>query len=149
VGGLSPATGYAWRAVGVDPFGLSTLGATDHFTTLAESTATPGTTPTPTPTSTQTPPATPRTAIACAAGKRAHGRTTVTCTVKLVVTRSGAVRATLRRGARAVASGAGRLTRGSAKLRLSARKKLAPGRYTLVIKAGKATISTSAVRIGR
>jgi hypothetical protein len=59
------------------------------------------------------------------------------------------VRVALRRGSVTVASGAGRLSRGSARLRLSARKRLAPGRYTLIIRAGKATISSSAVRIGR
>jgi hypothetical protein len=59
------------------------------------------------------------------------------------------VRVALRRGSVTVASGDGRLSRGSATLKLSARKRLKAGRYTLVIKAGKATIATSAVRIGR
>jgi hypothetical protein len=54
-----------------------------------------------------------------------------------------------RRGSVTVASGAGRLSRGTAKLKLSARRRLKPGRYTLVIKAGEATIVASAVRIGR
>jgi hypothetical protein len=59
------------------------------------------------------------------------------------------VRVALRRGSVTVASGAGRLSRGTAKLKLSARRRLKPGRYTLVIKAGEATIVASAVRIGR
>jgi hypothetical protein len=100
---------------------------------------TPGPTPAPAPK-----PAAVRTTIACKAAKRK-----VTCSVKLAAARSGAVRVALRRGSVTVASGAGRLSRGSAKLKLSARKLVKPGRYTLVIKAGKATIATTAVRIGR
>ncbi len=89
-------------------------------------------------------PAAPRTTIACTAAKRK-----VTCSVKLAAARSGAVRVALRRGSVTVATGAGRLSRGGAKLKLSARKRVKPGRYTLIIKAGKATISTTPVRIGR
>jgi hypothetical protein len=104
--------------------------------TAAPSPAAPAPAPKPAPT--------PRTTIACKAAKRK-----VTCSVKLAAARSGAVRVALRRGSVTVASGAGRLSRGSAKLKLTAREQLKPGRYTLVIKAGKATIATSAVRIGR
>jgi hypothetical protein len=147
VGGLAPATSYSWRAVGLDPFGAIAPGAGASFTTLAAGTvgtAAPGAAPAPQPT-----PVGARTSIACKAGKPARGRAKVTCTVKLAAARSGKVRVALRRGSRTVATGAGRLTRGAAKLKLSAHKRVKPGRYTLVIKAGKATVSSSTVRIGR
>jgi hypothetical protein len=146
VGGLSPATSYSWRAVGLDPFGAIAPAAGATFTTLAAGTAAPGSAPAPAP---QPTPAAARTSVACKAGKPAHGRAKVTCTVKLAVARSGKVRVALRRGSRTVATGSGRLSRGCATLELSARKRVKAGRYTLVIKAGKATVSSSAVRIGR
>ncbi len=148
--GLAPATGYLWRALGLDALGAATPGATAAFTTQPAGTPASGDSPSPAPSPAQSPaPTTARTAIGCKGSKPAHGKVKITCTVKLAVARSGAVRATLRRGSRAVASGAGRLSRGAATLKLSARKGLKPGRYTLVIKAGKATVATSAVRIGR
>jgi hypothetical protein len=144
--GLSLATGYAWRTVGLDALGLTALGATTTFTTSSPAPASPGATaPAPAPAPTATPaPAAAGTTLACKAAKRK-----VTCTVKLAAARSGAVRVALRRGSVTVATGAGRLSRGGAKLKLSARKRVKPGRYTLTIKAGKATIATGAVRIGR
>jgi hypothetical protein len=89
IGGLSPATGYAWRAVGFDLFGLSAIGATTGFTTLSQAAAAPGPAPTGAAPGAPSAPATPATTIACAAAKPVHGRTKVTCTVRLAVARSG------------------------------------------------------------
>jgi hypothetical protein len=144
VSGLSAATGYAWRAVGLDPFGAIAPAATQAFTTGPAGKTTPGTT---TPGTTPTPVAPRGPASSCKAGKPKHGHVKVTCTVRLAVARSGRVRVTLERGKVRVARGSGRLSRGSATLKLSARKRVRPGSYKLVIKAGKATVGSITVRV--
>jgi hypothetical protein len=104
----------------------------------------PAPAPASTPTQAPTLPAAARATIACKAAKRK-----LTCSVKLGAARSGAVRAALRRGKATVAKGSGRLKGGAGKLTLSARKRVKPGRYTLVVTAGRATLATGAVRIAR
>ena len=76
--------------------------------------------------------------ITCKPGKVKKGKVKVTCSVRFVTPRGAKVVATLRRGARVYARGTRRAGGTTSRLSLRAVRHVAPGRYTLVVRVGRA-----------
>ena len=76
--------------------------------------------------------------ITCKPGKVKKGKVKVTCSVRFVTPRNAKVAATLKRGGRVYARSTQRATGTTSRLSLRAVRPVAPGRYTLVVRVGRA-----------